>query len=85
MLRRWFSRGLRVPDTRPGARRAPAEDPVDATFYQGAKGSSRGVRKTNDGQNREEVWRIAALRAMGSLGLLFVYFGVVVGRLIGGA
>lgn len=71
MSRRWFSRGLRGPDTRPGALRAPAGDPVDATFHRGAKGSSRGVRKTKDGQDREEVWRIATLRAIGSLGLVF--------------
>ncbi len=71
MLRRWFSRGLRGPDARPGARRAPAGDPVDATFYRGAKGSSRGVGETKGGQDQEEMWRTAALRAMGSLGLVF--------------
>jgi hypothetical protein len=58
MLRRWLSGGPRVPVTR-----------------QASKGENEGSqagRETNDGDARGEVWRIAALRAVGSLSLAFL-------------
>ena len=63
MLRRWLYEETRISD----ARRGPESD----------DSGSQGERETRGGQNRKEVWHIAALRAVGSLALIF-FFAMIV-------
>ncbi len=70
MLRRRLSGRLQTP----GVSLAQARDHVDEGSY-GVAGGSRGARETK-GSRDEEIWRIAAMRAVGSLSLVF-FFAVV--------